>query len=75
MCIRDRRDTRARMLGLRADMDALPMVESNEFAWKSCKSGLMPVSYTHLDVYKRQCMVWLTSTLVPTALVAFPTPW
>jgi len=22
-------------------MDALPMVESNEFAWKSCKSGLM----------------------------------
>ena len=39
--IRGQRDTRARMLGLRADMDALPMVESNEFAWKSCKSGLM----------------------------------
>ena len=39
--IRGQRDTRGRMLGLRADMDALPMVESNEFAWKSCKSGLM----------------------------------
>jgi hippurate hydrolase len=39
--IRGQRDTRSRMLGLRADMDALPMVESNEFAWKSCKSGLM----------------------------------
>ena len=39
--IRGQRDTRGRMLGLRADMDALPMVESNEFAWKSCQSGLM----------------------------------
>ena len=39
--IRGQRDTRGRMLGLRADMDALPMAESNEFAWKSCKSGLM----------------------------------
>ena len=39
--IRGQRDTRSRMLGLRADMDALPMAESNEFAWKSCKSGLM----------------------------------
>lgn len=29
------------MIGLRADMDALPMTEHNEFAWKSCKSGLM----------------------------------
>lgn len=30
-----------RMIGLRADMDALPMTEHNEFAWRSCKSGLM----------------------------------
>ena len=39
--IRGQRDSCARMLGLRADMDALPMQESNEFAWKSCKNGLM----------------------------------
>jgi hippurate hydrolase len=29
------------MVGLRADMDALPMVEHNEFPWKSGKQGLM----------------------------------
>ncbi|MES2952775.1 MAG: M20 aminoacylase family protein [Pseudomonadota bacterium] len=30
-----------KMIGLRADMDALPMTELNDFAWKSSKSGLM----------------------------------
>jgi hippurate hydrolase len=30
-----------RLLGLRADMDALPMVEENDFAWRSCQRGLM----------------------------------
>ena len=30
-----------RMLGLRADMDALPITEHNEMAWKSAKPGLM----------------------------------
>lgn len=30
-----------RMIGLRADMDALPMMEHNDFAWKSSKAGLM----------------------------------
>ena len=30
-----------RMIGLRADMDALPMTEHNDFAWKSSKPGLM----------------------------------
>ena len=30
-----------RMVGLRADMDALPMTEHNEFGWKSAKTGLM----------------------------------
>ena len=30
-----------RMIGLRADMDALPMTELNDFAWKSASSGLM----------------------------------
>ena len=29
------------MVGLRADMDALPMAEHNDFAWKSGKPGLM----------------------------------
>jgi len=29
------------MVGLRADMDALPMTEHNEFGWKSEKPGLM----------------------------------
>ena len=30
-----------RMLGLRADMDALPMGETNEFAWRSLRAGMM----------------------------------
>ena len=29
------------MIGLRADMDALPMAEHNDFPWRSGKSGLM----------------------------------
>ena len=30
-----------KMIGLRADMDALPMTELNDFAWKSSRAGLM----------------------------------
>lgn len=30
-----------RMIGLRADMDALPMTEHNDFAWKSTRPGMM----------------------------------
>jgi len=30
-----------RLIGLRADMDALPMTEENDFAWRSCTRGLM----------------------------------
>jgi amidohydrolase len=30
-----------RRVGLRADMDALPMTETNEFSWRSARSGLM----------------------------------
>lgn len=30
-----------RMIGLRADMDALPMTEENDFAWRSATKGLM----------------------------------
>lgn len=33
--------TSGRMLGLRAEMDALPMAEHNEFPWRSAKPGLM----------------------------------
>jgi hippurate hydrolase len=32
---------RPAMVGLRADMDALPMTEHNDFAWKSNQGGLM----------------------------------
>jgi amidohydrolase len=39
--IRGRANTAGRMLGLRADMDALTMSESNEFPWKSTRSGMM----------------------------------
>lgn len=30
-----------KMVGLRADMDALPMTEHNDFAWKSSRAGMM----------------------------------
>jgi hippurate hydrolase len=33
--------TKPPMIGLRADMDALPMTEHNDFAWKSNQGGLM----------------------------------
>jgi len=39
--IRGRQDSGHRMIGLRADMDALPMTELNDFAWKSACAGLM----------------------------------
>ncbi len=39
--VRGRRSTSGRSIGLRADMDALPMKEENDFAWRSTKSGLM----------------------------------
>jgi amidohydrolase len=39
--IRGRGQKSGKMIGLRADMDALPMTEQNDFAWKSAKPGLM----------------------------------
>ena len=39
--IHGRQTANGRMIGLRADMDALPMTEHNEFAWKSSRAGLM----------------------------------
>jgi amidohydrolase len=39
--IRGRANASGRIVGLRADMDALAMTEHNEFAWKSAKSGMM----------------------------------
>jgi hippurate hydrolase len=39
--IKGRQNSGAQMIGLRADMDALPLTEHNNFAWKSGKAGLM----------------------------------
>ena len=39
--IKGARTTSGRMMGLRADMDALTMVEANDFSWKSSKQGMM----------------------------------
>ncbi|GAA4329478.1 M20 aminoacylase family protein [Variovorax defluvii] len=39
--IRGRSTSSGRMIGLRADMDALPMCEDNDFGWRSAKKGLM----------------------------------
>jgi amidohydrolase len=39
--VRGKTNTKNKGVGLRADMDALPMTEHNEFAWKSSKAGLM----------------------------------
>jgi len=39
--IRGRSTNSGRMIGLRADMDALPMCEDNDFDWRSGKKGLM----------------------------------
>jgi hippurate hydrolase len=39
--IKGQRNTTSRMIGLRADMDALPMREENDFSWRSAKPGLM----------------------------------
>jgi amidohydrolase len=39
--IKGQRTTSGRMVGLRADMDALTMNEQNDFAWKSSKHGMM----------------------------------
>jgi amidohydrolase len=39
--IRGQGHSSGQMIGLRADMDALPMTEHNDFAWKSSRHGLM----------------------------------
>ncbi len=39
--IKGQRHASEKMIGLRADMDALTMTEHNDFAWKSQKSGMM----------------------------------
>ena len=39
--VRGRRGSATRGIGLRADMDALPIVEENDFAWRSATRGLM----------------------------------
>ncbi|HEY9095659.1 MAG TPA: M20 aminoacylase family protein [Hydrogenophaga sp.] len=39
--IHGRQRDSGKMVGLRADMDALPMSEQNDFAWKSTRAGMM----------------------------------
>jgi hippurate hydrolase len=39
--IRGKRSGSGKMIGLRADMDALTMTEHNDFAWKSSTTGMM----------------------------------
>jgi amidohydrolase len=39
--VRGQQHDSGRMVGLRADMDALPLTEHNDFAWKSATPGLM----------------------------------
>ena len=39
--VQGRKNSGNKMMGLRADMDALPLPEHNEFGWKSAKVGLM----------------------------------
>ncbi len=39
--IKGRSTASGKMIGLRADMDALTMSEQNDFAWKSAKQGMM----------------------------------
>ena len=39
--VRGRSTASGAMVGLRADMDALPMAEHNDFTWRSSKQGLM----------------------------------
>lgn len=39
--IKGQRIASGRMVGLRADMDALPMTELNDFSWKSARAGRM----------------------------------
>jgi len=39
--VHGKRNDAKRMMGLRADMDALPMREENDFSWRSTTQGLM----------------------------------
>lgn len=39
--VRGKKSASGRMIGLRADMDALTMTENNDFPWRSTKAGMM----------------------------------
>ena len=51
MCIRDRRIAAARELLEKTNMRMYEVCDAVGY------NSVEPVSYTHLDVYKRQCMV------------------
>ena len=55
-------NSEGKTIGLRADMDALPIGEETGLEFSSTHKGCMhacgPVSYTHLDVYKRQSLYY-----------------
>ena len=62
MCIRDSRDT---LRATKIYPEPLAQAENVDFRWNSVVSALLsgdrltgvrPVSYTHLDVYKRQAL-------------------
>jgi len=39
--VRGKKSSSGKMIGLRADMDALTMTETNDFPWRSTKAGMM----------------------------------
>ena len=65
MCIRDRRQTIGDTLGIGGIMRALRTIPvMADFARdmeEVCPDALFPVSYTHLDVYKRQLLYSIRS--------------
>ena len=53
MCIRDRYDDRLLVKPTKSAISYMPTV-TYEIPYENAKEMLLAVSYTHLDVYKRQ---------------------
>ena len=54
MCIRDRYRNYLRLLREFYNADCVAVIYNGESAWDTLEEIHIPVSYTHLDVYKRQ---------------------